>query len=105
MAIGNLFDNRGGKHESWKAWSGDISFRKEDIDTLVSAFNATGENVTLFMNGEVKRTKNGTEYVQLKINKVKEQNQRAQDSSPAARAPQEPPVEEPSDSVLTLDDL
>lgn len=105
MAIGNLFDNRGGKHESWKAWSGDISFRKEDIDMLVAAFNATGENVTLFMNGEVKRTKNGTEYVQLKINKIKEQNQRAQDSSPAAPAPKAPPVEEPSDTILTLDDL
>ena len=110
MAIGNLFDNRGGKHESWKAWSGDISFRKEDIDTLVAAFNATGENVTLFMNGEVKRTKNGTEYVQIKINKVKDQSGGGGTQYPPRRgeapaAAPAPVVEEQSSEIIDFDDL
>ena len=110
MAIGNLFDNRGGKHESWKAWSGDMTFRKEDIDTLVAAYNSTGGNVTMFMNGEVKTTKNGKEYVQIKINKVKEEGGGGgnpypprRDAAPAA-APA-PVVEEQSSEIIDFDDL
>jgi len=110
MAIGNLFDNRGGKHESWKAWSGDISFRKEDIDIIVAAYNSTGGNVTMFMNGEVKTTKNGKEYVQIKINKVKEESGGGgnpypprRDAAPAA-APA-PVVEEQSSEIIDFDDL
>ena len=110
MAIGNLFDNRGGKHESWKAWSGDMTFRKEDIDTLVAAYNSTGGNVTMFMNGEVKTTKNGKEYVQIKINKVKEESGGGgnpypprRDAAPAA-APA-PVVEEQPSEIIDFDDL
>ena len=110
MAIGNLFDNRGGKHESWKAWSGDMTFRKEDIDTLVAAYNSTGGNVTMFMNGEVKTTKNGKEYVQIKINKVKEESGGGgnpypprRDAAPAAVSA--PVVEEQSSEIIDFDDL
>jgi hypothetical protein len=110
MAIGNLFDNRGGKHESWKAWSGDMTFRKEDIDTLVAAYNSTGGNVTMFMNGEVKTTKNGKEYVQIKINKVKEESGGGgnpypprRDAAPAAASA--PVVEEQSSEIIDFDDL
>ena len=107
MAIGNLFDNRGGKHESWKAWSGDMTFRKEDIDTLVAAYNSTGGNVTMFMNGEVKTTKNGKEYVQIKINKVKEENGGGGTPYPPRRvaAAPAPVAEEQSSEIIDFDDL
>ena len=40
MAIGNLFDNRGRRERggepvpSWREWSGDVSFTREDIRYL-----------------------------------------------------------------------
>ena len=46
MAIGNLFDNTRHNPPSWRAWSGDVSFRKEDIDYLVKEFNRKKEKST-----------------------------------------------------------
>mgnify|MGYP003148462506 CR=1 FL=1 len=105
MAMGNLFDNTNRKHEEWRAWSGDMSFRQEDIDVLVQAFNATKANVTLFMNAKVKTASNGNTFLQITLGKVKEQVQTERSNSPAAPEPKAPPVEEPSDTILTLDDL
>ena len=64
----------------------------------------------MFMNGEVKTTKNGKEYVQIKINKVKEESGGGgnpypprRDAAPAA-APA-PVVEEQSSEIIDFDDL
>ena len=65
MAIGNLFDNRNTNPPAWRQWSGDINFRKEDIDYLVKTFNETGE-VKMTMNGESKQGKKGM-YINIKL--------------------------------------
>ena len=113
MAKGALFNNTGRKHHTWQAWGGSLEFLREDIDYLVKLFNEGrtkvsqyGEEAVVYLNAEVK-TKDGKEYLQLKMGKCKPEYDKPtkQDSSPAAPAPKAPPVEEPSDTILTLDDL
>jgi hypothetical protein len=95
MAIGNLFDNRSQNPPAWREWSGDVSFRKEDIDYLVMQYNDHGE-AKMTMNGETKQGKKGA-YINVKLKELYQKD--------AASTPKAAPVGEPSPPTLTLDDL
>ena len=90
MAIGNLFDNTRHNPPSWRAWSGDVSFRKEDIDYLVKEFNRKKENPKMTMNGELLQGKNG-KYIQIKFKELYE-GEKKSSTSHSSTEPKANPV-------------
>ena len=113
MAIGNIFDNRGKRERggepvpSWREWSGDISFREEDIKYLVSEFKSGNKEPKMTVNGETRQSKAGKDYINVKLKKHYNPNSQDNYQSSAAGEKSVPDTEEPSpeSSEISFDDL